>query len=259
MGSKQTDVAVKQEMLPAFVAEFSTGAGTEQVADLQGTPPFLYCVQATTKDQDLKDEFGEGGVVIMPAQVAVAKRKEWFDAIPLYFWLSWRQERDYNDKDGGFWLMGSTTNMEDPIAQKARDFNRRLQAYGDGYTCKYVECMNYVIQIDSGPAIGQVTQVTFCKGSYKFGKKQSQYLGRKKPNAAGDLVDVDLCLNRMKLLCDLRKSANAEPFMALEAHPADVPFVTDLKQAHEFKIAYEGFKKLHKAGTLASQEEAATS
>lgn len=265
MAKKTGEVATRDEMLPAWVTQ-DDGAGVEQTEDLQGSSPFLYCVQSQTKDDELKDAHGLGGVVILPAGVGVAGLDVPFDVVPLFFWLSWRKERDYDEHSDEFWLMGSTTNMEDPIAVRARNFETRMEQYagrdGKTYEAQYVECINMIAQIDSGPAAGNVGQVTFCKGSYKAGKKISQYLGRKKPTEEQDgegnpvMHLPAVYMNRLKMLCGARKNTRQETYYGLEAHPAESPWVA-ADQVELFRECYEGFKKEHAAGSLVLGTETA--
>lgn len=259
--SDNKDLALRETALPAALApDGDRGAGTEELQQVQ-VLPWLYVVQGMTKDEELKQEFGDGACVLMPDRILVAERGATFHVVPLLFWVSWRTERDQRD-ESGFWIVDRTRDPRNRIAQKARDPGRRIEVYQEdaqkpGREQRYyrhVECLSFVVALLDGEAAGAQAIVTYSKGAYKYGARLVSYLRRPKPGPNGSLVVPDLFVNRIALRSDLVRSARNEPYYALLPGPGKPPWIAAERRDY-FAATHRHLADLLDRDVLASSDE----
>ena len=170
--------------------------GVDQVGEHMTTPR-LAIIQAMS-DQDRKEQFGEGGVAIMPDGVKVADKGEEFVAIPLVFWVTYEQWSDINDSASPM-IENTTQDATHEIARKARSKDTREEMYGEGFKRRYVESLNFIMQIDSGDAKGELATISFSVGEHHTGSRLCGMLKRR---------PCSLFANRVAFKTQLRQRNN---------------------------------------------------
>ena len=76
----------------------------------------------------LKDEYGEGGVILRPENSVVAEKGKPFLIVPLFFWAEWCVWSDINDKASPC-ILERTFDAQSEIAQRANNPKRRFEDY----------------------------------------------------------------------------------------------------------------------------------
>lgn len=134
-------------------------------------------IQSTTL-QALKDNFGEGSIILQPGNVLIWKRGDNpFQFVPLLFfveWLKWADRRDAN------FVLGRTMNPTDEIAKKAKDPKRRFEVYdgheerdeADQWQYRYVQTFRYVgiIYDTNHPLNETLLTLSFERGEFSTGQ-----------------------------------------------------------------------------------------
>ena len=226
---KQNDM-VKAEDQTIVIPEWMKDEvieGVETVAEFQTTPR-IAIVQAMSQPER-KELVGEGGVAIMPDGVAVAKKDEEFVVIPLVFWPTWEVHSDINDTSSPF-VMESTSDANSQIARLSKGRDTRNESYGEGFSKKYLECLNFVVRIESGPATGELGTLTFSGGEHYTGSKLCGLLKRR---------SCSIYANRIALSTAMRQRNNKSWWGFDIANPEDGAVVSD-------KETYDTLAEIHK-------------
>jgi hypothetical protein len=220
--------------------------GVDNVGEFQTTPR-LSIVQAMSQ-AERKDLVGEGGVVIMPDGVPVAKKDEEFTVAPLVFWPTWEAHSDINDAASPF-IVEQTTDPTSALAIKSRTKETREEVYGDGFKMKYVECLNFVVRIESGAAIGELATMTFSSGEHYTGAKLCGMLKRR---------PCSIFANRIALKVVLRTRNNRSWYGFDITNPADGAIVEDKAVYDELAEIHQGLARMVNTSKLiVSQEDKA--
>lgn len=176
-------------MLAGDMPEWMKGEkveGTDSLGKYQSTPR-LGIVQGSSKPER-KAEHGEGGVAIFPDGLHVADPGEEFIVIPLVFWPTWEKWSDINDASQQM-VLETTQDETSDIALRAKDRNRRVESYKVGnndFKYKYVESLNFIVLIDSGPAKGELVSMSFHIGEHRVGLTLSGNIKRRKNSIYGN-------------------------------------------------------------------------
>ncbi len=192
--------------------------GVEQVGEHMTTPR-LVIVQAMS-EEERKEAFGEGGVAIMPDGVKIADKGEEFVAIPLVFWPSWEIWSDINDATAPM-IEDSTQDPNSDIARRARTKDAREEMYGDGFKRRFVESLNFIVLIDSGPAVGEVASLSFNVGEHYTGSKLCGMLKRR---------PCSIFANRIAFKTASRKRNNRSWYGFDFNNPETDPIIQDKEQ-----------------------------
>jgi hypothetical protein len=206
--------------------------GVEQVGEHMTTPR-LAIVQAMS-EEDRKEAFGEGGVAIMPDGVKVADKGEEFVAIPLVFWPSWEVWSDINDTTAPM-IEDSTQDPNSDIARRARTKEAREEMYGDGFKRRYVESLNFIMRIDSGPAAGELATLSFTVGEHYTGSKLCGMLKRR---------PCSIFANRISFTTALRKRNNRSWYGFDFNNPEVDPVVQDKEQYDKLAAMHADLSRL---------------
>lgn len=147
--------------------------GTEDLKAYQTTPR-LGIVQANS-DRERKASYGEGSVVIFPDGDVVAKLEEDFIWIPLAFFPNWEKRSDFNDKNSDF-ILESTMDEKSEVARKSRSKADRKEPYpnfdpANPLFYKYVQNLNFVALIVSGPMTNTIATLTFNNANHFQGER----------------------------------------------------------------------------------------
>lgn len=221
--------------------------GVDSVSEFQTTPRIVI-VQAMSQP-DRKELAGEGGVAIMPDGVAVAKADEEFVVIPLVFWPTWEVHSDINDTASEF-VMESTTDATSQVAARSRTKETREEMYGEGFRKKYLECLNFVVRIESGPAAGELGTLTFSGGEHYTGSKLCGLLKRRA---------CSIYANRIALKTVLRQRNNRSWYGYDISNPEDGAVISDKETYDSLASIHHGLARMvDTAKLLVSREGDAT-
>ena len=198
-GASSADMTVAENQLPAFM-QGKDKVGTDNLRTYKNTSRIAF-VQPQS-DPDLLERHGGGTILIQPDGVEVGKKGDEIVVIPIGFYPSAEVHSDIDDKASKFVLL-QTLDPNDDIWKRAKDERTREEPYGEPdangnpmYTKKYVECLNFLVLIDSGPAKGEIAMLTFNGGEHFMGRKLCGLLDRRPCSIYG---------NRIALVSTLRK------------------------------------------------------
>ena len=134
--------------------------------------PSLKIIQAMS-DKELKKQYGEGSVLIMPGGAPVWREGEDpFLFVAHFFYAEFAKWSDINDQESPMILQRSYDNAGD-FAKRARNKELRFESYGDNnqYQYRYVEHLRFpgVIYGDH-PLAGTLATLSFQRGEFGQGK-----------------------------------------------------------------------------------------
>jgi len=222
---------------------------TEEVKGVDGvgefmTTPRLTIIQATS-EQERKENFGEGGVAIMPDGVKVADKDEEFIVIPLVFWATWEIRSDINDTTLPM-IENSTQDPTSDIAKRSRGKDTREEMYGDGFKRKYVECLNFIVRIDSGEAMGELATMSFSVGEHHTGSRLCGLIKRR---------PCSIFANRIALKTTLRQRNNRSWYGFDFNNPDTDPVIQDKEMYDELSKIHESLSRLVDTNNLVVNRE----
>ena len=164
----ESEVATKQEdVMPAYLKDKEV-LGMDEVRKYTKTPMFKV-IQGTSKP-DAQDNFGVGSIVANDTLLATAGKP--LLVIPVYFWPSWQQRADDQDKQANHFIVEETMDANSEIARKSRSEKTRTEVYADNPNLKYKFCqsLNFAMLMVDGPLAGAVALVKFAMGAHKIGE-----------------------------------------------------------------------------------------
>ena len=204
-------------------------------------------VQAMS-DIERKEAFGEGGVAIMPDGIKVADNGEPFIVIPLIFWASWEVRSDLNDSATPM-IENSTQDPNSEIARLSRNKDTREETYGNGFTRKYVEALNFIVKIDSGEATGELATISFSIGEHHTGSRLCGLLKRR---------PCSIFANRIELKTAVRNRNNRSWYGFEFNNPVDTPIIQDKDVYDELSKMHDSLKGLVSSEAFKVADEVAT-
>tara|TARA_Y100001938_G_scaffold125666_2_gene176840 strand:+ start:977 stop:1804 length:828 start_codon:yes stop_codon:yes gene_type:complete len=249
MSKKQSTELVEANETALVVPDFMQTAETEGLDEISKyqTTPRLTLIQGQSSPER-KEQFGEGGVCIMPDNVGIAEPGEEFTVVPLVFWVTWEVWSDINDPTLPM-VCESTMDETSDIARRAKNADLREEVYGDRseYRKNYIECLNFIVAIDGGPSDGTIATLTFSKGEHYAGSKLCSFLKRRK---------VPIYGNRIALKSQAR-TRNNRSWWGLEFNnPADGnAFVTSKEKFEEFQAMHRELADLMRTSSLSVNRE----
>jgi len=200
--------------LPAYLQDKEV-VGLDEIRKYKKTP-LIKVIQATAKP-DLQDEFGVGSIVASGTKL-VDKDKP-LKVIPVFFWASWQQRRDSNDKSGHF-IAEETMDEASVIAVKSRSDATRKETYPDNPNYSYVYCqsLNYAMYMVDGPLAGEVAVVKFSMGAHAVAEQMGTAL-----SARG----TSLFYNQIELTSQKTTNTNGNSWYQLNYQPAEESFTPE--------------------------------
>lgn len=135
-------------------------------------------IQGTTL-QLLKDEFGEGSIILQPGNVRIWKREDPpFIFVPALFFVEWMKWADLNDGQNS--ILGRTTDPTHEIAKRAKDPELRFEVYegqedrpaDDQMKYRYVQTFRFVgiIYDKNHPLNHTLFSLSFERGEFSTGQ-----------------------------------------------------------------------------------------
>lgn len=239
---KPKSLALAAGAMPDWMREQQV-EGTDMLGKYQSTPR-LGIVQGSSKPER-KAEHGEGGVAIFPDGLHVAKMGEEFVIIPIIFWVTWEKWSDINDTSQQM-VLETTQDETSDIALRAKDRLKRTESYKIGsndYKYKYVESLNFICLIDSGPAKGEIVSMSFHIGEHRVGLTLSGNIKRRKNSIYG---------NRFSIKTSVRNRNNRSWYGFDINNPGDEAggFVRDQAQYNNLRELHREFDSLVKAAKI---------
>ncbi len=225
--------------VPSYLS--NVGAqGSEPLPVAQATPR-LKLIQGMT-DKALKKEHGEGALVLMPDEVAVMSSREPVDATPVYSWVSWQQWADLKDSAAENPVIKETTDGSSDIAAKSRDRDTREEPYQDGSDMKYrfVEAVNFIFRIETGPCEGAVAIYSFTRAQHKYGANLSRFISR------NGVKGVPIYGNRVTLTSSEDTNKANQTYSVIKAKPAEICWTSEDEIAVLAGL-YDGFHAMYGA------------
>ena len=166
---------------PKWLAEISSEDSSMETLAEHRILPRVKVIQSLS-EQSLKDQFGEGAVILSPGNGLACPRGEYFDFVPLYFFNEFIKWADLNDS-GSSSIMERTFDSASPTAIKARNPANREEDYGQGFTARYQEHLNYCGVIYGDNAMtGTACVLGFTRGEFYKGKEFASALFLRKIN-----------------------------------------------------------------------------
>lgn len=185
VGEQKKSLAMMAGDVPEFMRT-EPREGLETIGKYQSTPR-LGIVQGSSLPER-KAEHGEGGVAIFPDGLHVAGQGEEFVVIPLIFWPTWEKWSDINDQSQPM-VLETTQDETSELARKAKNRLARVEKYnvnGNDYKYKYVESLNFIAMIDSGPAKGELVTLSFHIGEHRVGMTLNGNIKRRQCSIFGN-------------------------------------------------------------------------
>lgn len=120
--------------------------------------------------EELKDNFGEGSIIIAPGNVLVAKKKEPVLFVPVFFFTEFCLWGDRDDPSGPT-IRDRSFDKGGDLAARARDPERREEEYEGGFIGRYVEHLNFCGFLVGGhEQTGTPLVLGFSRGEFGTGR-----------------------------------------------------------------------------------------
>lgn len=234
--------------------------------------PRMKIIQGQTETA-LKQQFGEGSVIIRPGDALVWKHGDGaFQFVPLHFhreWMTWNHQND----PAGYIKDGPEFDEKGPIAKKAADKNKREEPYPDNvgkpardhryYTSVEHLCWTGVIYGDH-PLAGTEVVLGMERGEYYNGRNLINAMTMRKETIPGknegdpeQRVPVPLWAQVWALQPAVRPGDKGS-WYGLDFKPADNP-VIDENDSEAFSARHAELARLFAAKKLRIQHDDAGS
>jgi len=121
--------------------------------------------------EELKENFGEGSIIIAPGNVLVAAKKEPVLFVPVFFFTEFCVWGDRDDIAGPT-IRDRSFDKAGDIARRCRDPERREEEYDDGkFKARYVEHLNFAGFIyGDHPQTMTACVLSFSRGEFGTGR-----------------------------------------------------------------------------------------
>ena len=143
----RTETLVEQVKAPAFLANIEQDDSLKGMGEYRIVPR-MKVLQGLSAAR-LKEQFGEGAVVMVPGDSLIAQSEAPFLVVPCFQWADFRLWSDRRDQ-GSPAILDSSTNKRSPLALQARNADRREEEYPGGppnkpFMKRAIEHINFVI------------------------------------------------------------------------------------------------------------------
>jgi len=190
MSKKETALATTGVNLPAHLQD-QKAIGLDKVGENTLTPRL--CITHSTSSAELKSRLPEKSISLSATDICVAealatssgidgvRASESFIGVPVYHWVTFEKRSDFQDTSTDF-IVDSTQDRDSELARRCEDFDLQEEEYTVGqkkFTYKYLKCLNYIIEIQTGEAAGEICAYTYCSGDYRTGRQFNSLLKRR--------------------------------------------------------------------------------
>ena len=185
---------------PQWMSEITPDQQAEGVDKLSSHQQlsWLKIMQYMT-NPELRDEHGQGSIVITPENLTVADAGTTISVVPCYFWPEFQKRADPRDKSA--WIIETSTDTKSDVASKCRipRYTESYQQGSESYEYSYITSLNFYFEIRSGAATGMAGVLPFSKGSYKIGTQIQSHLRRTSQQYGAPLFSNLLDLKTVEL------------------------------------------------------------
>lgn len=222
-------------------------AGIDDAGRYQTTPR-IKIVEAMS-DAAIKDEYGEGSLLVMPDGVLIAKYGESFGAVPLLFWPSWTKLADINDTQNAI-RVEHTLDPQSELAKLCKNPASRKVEYENqpGFFYTHIESLNFVIEIQDGDAAGMVAALEYNRGRYVVGARLCGYLKRRNVHIYG---------NRLTMSAGRRTNRAGQTWYEVDFVSGNPAFVGESELAR-LNGVHDELKTVYNAGEIGMANDAMT-
>jgi len=253
MGKKKTEVA-KVKTGPLVKPDWYEDGDADGIENLDQyvIPPRLKIIQSNATKADFGD-FEAGDVIAMPQKVLVAGQDNPFYFVPLFFFPEWCLWNPISAKGTLPAIRERTTDPEDPMVAMSR--NPKLwEKEIDGYMCRYVEHLNFIILILGESEIaGTPMLLTFSRAEHKQGSNFASGIKMRKAH-------IYSC--QFQGTVGFRTNNKGEWYGIDVSNPSlesgVPPFVQDKETCDRFKLMHDSYKEDHKKAILRADYDDST-
>jgi hypothetical protein len=226
--------------------------GLELVTGEMEAMPNLKIIQGMSAEE-LKDQFGEGGVILTPLGIPIAAKGDPFFFVPIFFYPSWEKWSDVNDNDLPM-VLDQSLSKSSTLANMARNPKTREQPYepGSRLMYSYMEVLNFFVYIQTAGAIeaggpGHYAIMRLSGGEHYTGRRINS-LARSRARQ----YRADLWNNRFEADVTLRQPGGNRKWYGPNPRDPGNPalwFVSS-EQAAEFEKMNADFQAQYEQGLL---------
>lgn len=194
-------------------------------------------VQALT-DQALRDQFGIGSLVIMPARELLMSARDTIDFVPLAFFEEFIVWNDRRDSSGA--IVERSMRKDSEVAKRARDPKRWEETYAGGtpdkpFKRRWTEHLNFpgLIYSKEHPHFLVPVCLSFSRGEFSTGRQFISKIMLRRVNGR----QAPLWATAWKLKVVTRKNDSGS-WYGIDIENADKPFI-DQEHVEPFKREHE--------------------
>ena len=217
--------------------------------------PFIKLIQGMT-EQELKEKFGEGSVVLRPGDVKIIDKDGKFLFVPLFFFTSFRQWADRKDT---IMIVETSYDPDSSIAKFSRDPDKRSQAYEEdkdkepkNQRCyRFVEHLCFIGLIYDGELAGTRCLISFQKGDFRVGRAFASGAQMRKVDIDGTRQQVPLWAQVWEIGVSLR-DRNENKWWGFDPGnpPEGIEPIISPDEYESHHTAYEELSKAHAANMI---------
>lgn len=251
---------------PSYLSKYVEGDKSLDTLKAHRTVPRLKIVQAPS-DQELKDNFGEGAVIIRPGDAMICKYKDdpsSFEFVPVFFFPEWAKWADLRAK--GQMIIERSFDPTSETARRAKNFDMMREPYPgqegipdndkNKMYYRYVEHLRFIgVIYGDHPLTGTVTTLSFERGEWKQGKNFISAVMLRRQEVNGMSTQVPLWAQVWTLQPVHRSPDASRKWYGFKFEPADPPIIAS-EEAEIMRTMHEEFKKLFEEQRLMVQDEA---
>lgn len=252
---KESDIqkVVPPAGVPSYLAPYADEAKSQakEMAEYRVVPR-VKIIQGMS-EKALKDQFGEGAVIVSPGGASMAGKEETFLLNPIFFFTEFCVWSDRSDRASPS-ISARSFDKGSDIAARARDGQKRIELYGEvrkqgedpPYKRRYVEHLNFVCRVQSEdpetphPLHGQLVSVSFNRGEFNQGKNFI--------SAVTLRSGVPLWAQRWEFSSQYRERGEKK-WWGLDFAPAENPNISE-EEVADCKNTCDELKKLFEAQRL---------
>jgi hypothetical protein len=222
--------------------------------------PFVKVIQGMS-DQELKDEFGEGSVILRPGDTKIIDRKETFLFVPIFFYTLFRKWGDRKDSQ---MVHETSFDPTSEVAKIARDSERWDEVYEEDIEkpekeqrhYRYVEHLCFIGEIyGEHDLAGNKCLISFQKGDFRVGRSFASGIKMRKQKVEVDgeaeqIVPVPLWAQVWEFKVSLRDRNENKWWGFDPINPKEVSPIISPDEFQKFHQIYEELCKAHAANMI---------
>lgn len=167
-----------KELVKAGGTDMSWLGGHEADASLEAMKeyrilPRLKVIQAMSA-QDLKNDFGEGSVILSPGNALLFDNEGAVDFVAVFFFTEFLKIADRDDTNSPM-ILARSFDKAGELAMKARHKDKRFEPYGEKeeFTARYAEVLNFpgFIVSEDHEQRGTPMVLGFSRGEFSKGRQ----------------------------------------------------------------------------------------